>query len=1851
MADSFDIYVDQNYAGGDSDGTAGKPFLTIADAVSAATSGQSIYVGPGHYVESVAITKALTLQGAGRGETTISYTPGIPSLAASPMKAGTVVVGANVSDVSISGFKIVGFDGNPASETGAVYLQGPSNNISITDNEIVANGDAGLMAVSYNAFNNVIIDGNEFSGQTFVNAPAGDGFGAQFSLLDVPRQLVVISNNNGNGTWLMNNVQFTNNLVSGTAGGISTTNDAGQPVAPHPQGNTLVTIDAGNAIVSGNEFTGFTNRFATQLRVREENTTVSDNSFSNEDGGNLGAYIETDGAPGPVTGNSVDYGAGDDLIYATAGVSAVEGGEGNDTYDLTIASTSGSFADLESGLSFTSATGMVSLSGVENLKGSAGVDGLYGNGGANTFIATAGNDTADGRGGIDTFDASAATTALTLNLDNGKLTGAFASSTSTLSSIEIVKGGSGFDTATTAQSWSSSAVSWNDEVGGFEVGGKTLVGFEKVQFADKGVWLVKTAAELTNALSSAADGDVIELASGVTFAGNFSVSGKSITIRSANWDEGGISDYRSPEAVIHGTFVASAADGQTVTIEGVEFMTTGGALGSGLLRLTGAGDFVVRNSVFYSSNATGGTVANNVRAIMLDTTLGGANVTIENNFFTGAAGANNYDNASWRTAIWHDGTAELHAIGNSFERARSAFNLDSFKNDGAIEDNHFISVGSGFSFGPTGFAGTSVIKNNDFGTVDTDWNFKSVDAGVELDLVESGNLPTSGAQPTVVYGSVHADEIATTEGADVVYGDGLTDPNSAVGAGDYIELRGGDDVALGGAGNDTIDGGTGNDTINGGNGDDSLSGGADNDSISGGSGNDTITGGAGDDTIDGGTGVDTVVYSGDVSASNVKFNGTSWVVTSDDGTDTVSNAEIIDDAVGNVSNNAVGGRTLLVGGGGFTSLQAAINAAQDGDTILVAPGTYDELTTYQGGSQIGLVIDKSVTIQGVKADGTFITDPNDVAAHIVSGAQSWWGTSFFVTGDNVSIIGLDLVAADGTVYNQNPGRVNKAIEVTGNNFTLKGSHVGAADGIEVGSTIYINDANVTGPADEFVSHITSYDISSNILEGAVAITNGPGSGHLPEDTSFKVNNNQFVKNTGADAGFTNGILVNGLQTSGPEAAWRLAHAVTPQMSGNSFSSDYGIIFRVFDADESYLPDAADIAAFLASNGVPSWAYATDENGDLSLEAATGRSIFTIESSLQAAIGHANAGDTITFKAPTGGTTATVGVEGLTFHQVAGGATALTLGGTIADVALAGSYGISVTGNATANDITGNAGANSINGGGGNDTIDGGAGNDTIEGGDGTDTVLFDGGINDYTVEYDEDTTTYTILNNETGETDLVSGVEHFTFGSHTYDVSGNPNAIINTSAPEFDEDGDVTTSIVENLADVFVADAGATDADGTSVFGSVIYTLEGTDADHFKVNANGIVTLDGSLDREDQTSYTVTVRATQGVTSSTKTITVNVTDVNDTDPVFSSDAFASVTENTSAAAVVHTAVASDLDITGGAIVYSLGGADASKFTIGASNGQLKLNAPSDYERQNRYDLIIIATQGTTSSQQDFVLNVTNVPEPNGLTADSASQTLESGTTRTPVVDVPTSDNTVTFDVSDLELGTGKLYLANGTLLTEGMTGLTRADLNGLTFSSGAAGTAFAEFAVNKEGVDDDTFTFQFNVTSAVSKTYNGTSGGNRIDGGGGNDVIKGNGGKDQLFGSSGNDSLDGGSSSDTLNGGTGKDTLKGGTGSDKFVFDTALGSSNVDRIVDFKHGTDKIVLENAIFKAIGSSLTKSEFRANTTGNAQDKSDHIIYETDTGKLYYDADGIGGAAKIHFATLDGKPTVTLSDFQIV
>lgn len=118
-----------------------------------------------------------------------------------------------------------------------------------------------------------------------------------------------------------------------------------------------------------------------------------------------------------------------------------------------------------------------------------------------------------------------------------------------------------------------------------------------------------------------------------------------------------------------------------------------------------------------------------------------------------------------------------------------------------------------------------------------------------------------------------------------------------------------------------------------------------------------------------------------------------------------------------------------------------------------------------------------------------------------------------------------------------------------------------------------------------------------------------------------------------------------------------------------------------------------------------------------------------------------------------------------------------------------------------------------------------------------------------------------------------------------------------------------------------------------------------------------------------------------------------------------------------------------------------------------------------------------------------------------------------------------------------------------------------------------------------------------------------------------------------------------------LEGKGGADQYRGLGGADTFVFATALGGGNIDKILDFSVPDDRMLLSDAIFTALNTgTLASAAFRSNTTGLAGDASDRIIYENDTGRIFYDADGTGAAAGVHFVTITAGLALTNADFSV-
>jgi len=144
-------------------------------------------------------------------------------------------------------------------------------------------------------------------------------------------------------------------------------------------------------------------------------------------------------------------------------------------------------------------------------------------------------------------------------------------------------------------------------------------------------------------------------------------------------------------------------------------------------------------------------------------------------------------------------------------------------------------------------------------------------------------------------------------------------------------------------------------------------------------------------------------------------------------------------------------------------------------------------------------------------------------------------------------------------------------------------------------------------------------------------------------------------------------------------------------------------------------------------------------------------------------------------------------------------------------------------------------------------------------------------------------------------------------------------------------------------------------------------------------------------------------------------------------------------------------------------------------------------------------------------------------------------------------------------------------------------------------------------------------------------------------------TITGSAGNDSLYGMEGNDILIGGAGSDLLYGFSGNDTLTGGAGVDYFVLITPT-DQGVDLFTDFVPGEDKIAFIGKYFPTLPTTITAADFLAGVGKTKPDAGQHLIYNSKSGDLYFDVDGLASTPSIKIAVV-GKvthPPLTYNDF---
>ena len=589
-----------------------------------------------------------------------------------------------------------------------------------------------------------------------------------------------------------------------------------------------------------------------------------------------------------------------------------------------------------------------------------------------------------------------------------------------------------------------------------------------------------------------------------------------------------------------------------------------------------------------------------------------------------------------------------------------------------------------------------------------------------------------------------------------------------------------------------------------------------------------------------------------------------------------------------------------------------------------------------------------------------------------------------------------------------------------------------------------------------------------------------------------------------------------------------------------------------------------------------------------------------------------------------------------------------LGANIENLYLTGTAAIDGTGNDLANSITGNAASNTLYGLGGNDNLNGLAGADTMNGGDGNDIYAVDN-VGDVVIETNADAAT--------GGIDRVSS-------SISYGLGAN----------------------VENLYLI-----GTAKIDGTG--NELANYILGNSADNRIDGGGGADTMSGGAGNDTYIVDNAGDRVSEGVGSGTDLV---VSSAN-----FTLSANVENLTLSGSAAINGTGNALDNVMIGNGAANSLNGLAGADTMIGGDGNDI-------YTVDNFGDVVIetnadAATGGidrvSSSISYELGANVENLILTGTAKIDGTGNGLA---------------NSITGNAANNTLyGLGGNDNLNGLAGADTMIGGDGNDIYAVDNVGDVVIEINADAATG--GVDRVSSSISYGLGANVENLYLtgtakidgtgnelanyilGNSADNRIDGGGGADTMSGGAGNDTYVvdnaGDRVSESVDSGTDlvlssitytlganvenltligtaaisatgnalanvvtgnagNNVINGGLGSDMLIGGAGADKFVFNSTLGPTNIDTLADFSVVEDKIQLENSVMKGLGGATGVLATNVFVVGDhATTTSQHVIYDSTSGNLFYDADGSGAADKIQIAHLEPGLALDHTHFEVI
>ncbi len=192
-------------------------------------------------------------------------------------------------------------------------------------------------------------------------------------------------------------------------------------------------------------------------------------------------------------------------------------------------------------------------------------------------------------------------------------------------------------------------------------------------------------------------------------------------------------------------------------------------------------------------------------------------------------------------------------------------------------------------------------------------------------------------------------------------------------------------------------------------------------------------------------------------------------------------------------------------------------------------------------------------------------------------------------------------------------------------------------------------------------------------------------------------------------------------------------------------------------------------------------------------------------------------------------------------------------------------------------------------------------------------------------------------------------------------------------------------AVLENAANGTAVGVTAFASDSDATTNAISYSLDDDAGGRFAINSSGLLTVNGLLDHESDSSHDVTVRATSADGSfSTRVFTIAIIDVNEASTTAINDTDAAsdeVAENSAMGTTVGlTAFADDADGTD-IVSYSLDDNAGGRFAINSSTGAVTVAGALDAETALLHNITVRATSTDTSfTTRTFTIAILDINE-------------------------------------------------------------------------------------------------------------------------------------------------------------------------------------------------------------------------------------------------------------------------------